>query len=130
TADGTSALLAASRRGSSRVAESARELLPQRYPYVYELKGAIALDPKNLKLRREPAYLHLEMGKRDDAEQEFRRVLEIAPDDPLSNAQLGFLLLDRDDIAAAMPLLDRAVKSNNKEVVDRVRAALRVPADA
>ena len=36
------ALLAASRGGEPRAAEAARELLPNRYPYVYEFRKAIA----------------------------------------------------------------------------------------
>ena len=42
------ALLAASRGTESRVAESARELLPKRYPYVYEFEAALALDERNV----------------------------------------------------------------------------------
>ena len=40
-------LLAASRGAQPRVAEQARELLPARYPYVYEFEKALELDPKN-----------------------------------------------------------------------------------
>lgn len=125
--DALAAFLAASRRGTPRVSEAARELLPARYPYVYEFQKALALDPKNIELRHELGYLHMEMGKPAEAEKEFRRVLEFAPDDALAAAQVGFLLMDRDDVAAAMPLLERAVKSNDRAVADRVREALRVP---
>ncbi len=59
-----SMLLAASRGGQPRVAEQARELLPTRYPYVYEFEQALAVDPKNFELRREFSYLLLEMGAR------------------------------------------------------------------
>jgi hypothetical protein len=37
--------------------------------------------------------------------------------------------MDRNDMAAAMPLLERAVKSGNKDVAERVREALRVPTE-
>src|SRR5581483_183198 len=40
------ALLAASRGAQPRVCEKARELLPTRYPYVYEFRAALDLDPK------------------------------------------------------------------------------------
>jgi len=40
------ALLAASRGGEPRAAELAREQLPERYPYVYEFRKALELDPK------------------------------------------------------------------------------------
>jgi tetratricopeptide (TPR) repeat protein len=72
------AVLAASRGGEPRVAEQARELLPSRYPYVYEFEKALDLDPSNDALRRELAYLHLEMGNRAAAEQQLERL----PDRP------------------------------------------------
>ena len=55
------ALLAASRAGEARAAESARELLPTRYPYVYEFQNGLKLDPENIDLRREFGYLLLRM---------------------------------------------------------------------
>src|SRR5580698_2229161 len=51
--EANAALLAASRGAEPRVAEEARELLPKRYPYVYEFQRALALDPSNVELRRE-----------------------------------------------------------------------------
>jgi Tfp pilus assembly protein PilF len=76
--DAHAALLAASRGAEPRVAEQARELLPPRYPYVYEFENALALDPSNDALRRELAYLHLEMGNKSAAE----RQLHLVPDRP------------------------------------------------
>ncbi len=72
--DAHAALLAASRGAEPRVAEQARELLPSRYPYVYEFENAVALDPSNDALRRELAYLHLEMGNKSVAEQQLQSV--------------------------------------------------------
>ncbi|MEP6960832.1 MAG: tetratricopeptide repeat protein [Acidobacteriota bacterium] len=80
--DSTAALLAASRGAEPRIAESARALLPTRYPYVYEFEGALALDPTNENLRRELAYLHVEMGNRDAANQQFEQLPERAPARP------------------------------------------------
>ena len=122
-----SALIAASRGPQSRVSEKARELMPTRYPYVYEFQAALKLDPKNLDLRRELAYLLLEMGKRDEAEAEFRQIQELAPGDLLSTAQLGFLMLDRKDLAGAQPLLESVLKGENEELANRARAALKMP---
>jgi hypothetical protein len=87
------ALLAASRGGEPRAAEMAREQLPPRYPYVYEFRNAVELDPSNDPLRRELAYLLLRMSQdarasRADAEKEFALL-----HDPVSMAQLGFLYL-------------------------------------
>lgn len=121
------ALLAASRGGEPRAAESARELLPNRYPYVYEFYRALDLDPENIGLRRELAYLHLAMGQRAEAEKQFEEVVKRAPEDLLSAAQLGFLRLSRKDKNGAMPLLDRVLKGNDDELADRVRYALGLP---
>ncbi len=121
------ALLAASRGAEPRVAEEARELLPKRYPYVYEFQRALALDPRNAELRRELAYLHLEMKNRAEAEKEFRALVENAPNDLLSVAQLGLLRWTRGDDEGALPLLQRVLSSGDEELVDRVRAAMKTP---
>jgi Tfp pilus assembly protein PilF len=126
-AEAHAALLAASRGPQPRAAESARELLPRRYPYVSEFEAALTLDPGNSELRRELAYLHLEMNNSAAAEREFELVLQHDPDDRLSAAQLGFLRLKRRDEAAAMPLLQRVLASGDDELSDRVRTALRLP---
>jgi Tfp pilus assembly protein PilF len=79
------ALLAASRGAEPRVAEQARALLPERYPYVYEFENALRLDPANYELRRELAYLHLEMGNHEAAQRELERLPPAAApggDDP------------------------------------------------
>jgi tetratricopeptide (TPR) repeat protein len=62
--DAMSALLAASRGAQPRVAEMARELLPSRYPYVYEFQNAIKMDSSNADLRRELADLLVAMNHR------------------------------------------------------------------
>jgi tetratricopeptide (TPR) repeat protein len=121
------ALLAASRGAQPRVAEKARELLPGRYPYVYEFESALQLDPKNLDLRRELAYLLLEMGQKPEAEQQFNIINQAVPGDLLSAAQLGFLRLGRHDTAGAKPLLDQVLKEDDGELSDRVRSALGMP---
>ncbi len=121
------ALLAASRGAQPRVAERARELLPARYPYVYEFEEALKLDPKNLGLSRELAYLLLEMGKKAEAEQQFNNINKSAPGDLLSAAQLGFLRLGRHDKEGAQALLDQVLKEDDGDLSDRVRTALGMP---
>jgi Tfp pilus assembly protein PilF len=69
------ALLAASRGAEPRAAEMARGLLPERYPYVYEFRKALELDPANKPLRRELAFLLLEMGDREAAEKELVQLM-------------------------------------------------------
>lgn len=124
--DAGAALLAASRGAQPRVAERAKALAPARYPYVYEFRRALALDPANVELRRELAYLLLEMGNKAEAEAEFRQIVAAAPDDLLSAAQHGFLLLAAKD-PAARPLLESVVERSDGELGDRVRAALGLP---
>jgi Flp pilus assembly protein TadD len=120
-------LLAASRGGPPRVAERARELLPDRYPYVYEFEKALEMDPDNFELRREYAYLLLAMGKQDDAERQFETLHQADPTDLLTSAQLGFLILNRQDLAGAQPLLDQVAKGDDQELADRARVALKIP---
>jgi tetratricopeptide (TPR) repeat protein len=121
------ALLAASRGGEPRAAEMARELLPERYPYVSEFRAALDLDPANVELRRELGYLLLRMENQPEAEQEFRLITERAPDDLLSATQLGFLLYARGEQAAAMPLFERVLAGKDEDLANRVRAVLRMP---
>ena len=125
--DATAALLAASRGGQPRAAELARELLPDRYPFVSEFRLALNLDPANAELRRELAYLLLRMGRQPEAEAEFRILTETAPNDLLSATQLGFLLYARGERAAAQPLFDRVLAGDDDDLANRVRAVLRIP---
>lgn len=125
--EANAALLAVSRGGEPRTAEAARELLPPRYPYIYEFRKALELDPGNIELRRELAYLLLKMGRQPEAEAQFGAILAADPSDALSAAQLGFLYRARGEAALAAPLLERAVASGDRELANRVRAVLRVP---
>ena len=127
TEDADFLLLAASRGKPPRVAEEARELLPDAYPYVYEFERALQLDPNNFELRREYAYLLLAMGKEVEAEHQFQILHEASPNDLLTSAQLGFLRLNHQDFAGAQPLLDQVLKGGDEELADRVRVALKLP---
>ena len=128
--EANAALLAASRGAEPRVAEEAKELLPQRYPYVYEFQKALDLDPSNVDLRRELAYLFLELGNRADAGKQFQIVVDGAPGDLGSTAQLGLLLLSQGDTSGAMPLLERVLAGNDEELASRVRASLQASGQA
>lgn len=125
--DAGAALLAASRGAEPRVAEQARELLPDRYPFVYEFERALALDPSNTELRRELAFLQLEMNRRAEAEKELERAIANGKNDLLSAAQLGFLRLGRGDREGAQPLFDRVLAGDDNALAARVRAALAMP---
>jgi Tfp pilus assembly protein PilF len=138
------AWLAASRGGEPRAAERARERMPDRYPYVYEFRQALELDPKNGGLHRELAYLLLSMAEKDadpaasaqapakaqakdEAEREFQSVVTAAPDDYLATVQLGLLYLadGREDIA--MPLLKNVLAHADSATANRARMALHMP---
>lgn len=126
------ALLAASRGGEPRAAELAKERMPERYPYVYEFRKALELDPKCGALHRELAYLLLSMAEkdgtlRDEAEREFQSVVNTSPEDDLAAAQLGLLYLGdhRDD--EAMPLLKKVLAHGDAATANRVRIALHLP---
>ncbi|MEQ1884497.1 MAG: tetratricopeptide repeat protein [Bryobacteraceae bacterium] len=125
--DSVSALIAASRGAEPRIAEQARERMGSRYPYVYEFEKALTLDPSNTGLRRELAFLQLQLQQNAQAEKEFVAVLERDPDDLFVVAQLGLLRLARGDSKGAMPLLNRVLASDNEELADRVRKALEKP---
>ena len=132
SAGAMAAWLAASRGLEPRAAELARERMPERYPFVYEFRDALKLDPHNQKLHRELAYLLLSMSEKDpavreEAEQEFQSLNVEAPDDYLAAAQLGLLLLadHRDD--DAMPLLKKVIAHGDSATANRARMALHMP---
>ena len=125
--DAMAALLAASRGGEPRAAEMARGLLPDRYPYVPEFRDALRLDPGNVELRRELAFLLLRMERQPEAEEQFGILVKEAPDDLLAATQLGFLLHARGEKDAAKPMFDRVLAGNDEDLANRVRAVLRLP---
>jgi tetratricopeptide (TPR) repeat protein len=126
------ALLAASRGPEPRASELAREALPERYPYVYEFRQALELDPGNDALHKELAYLLLRMSEsgqvtREAAEQEFAVLTEATPDDYVSSAQLGMLYLEDQQTDLAMKILNRVLRNGPDQVANRVRMALHMP---
>src|ERR1700678_1783927 len=120
-------LLAASRGGEPRAAEMARELLPDRYPYVPEFRKALELDPGNVELRRELGFLLLRMDRSGEAEEEFRKLADPPPGDLLAVTQLGLLLYARGQRDAAMLLFQRVLAANDQDLSNRVRAVLQMP---
>ncbi len=92
--EANAALLAASRSLDSRTAEQALELMgpmQKRYPYPYEFVAALKLDPQNVALRRELAFLYLAMQREGDAIDQFERLLTIAPQDKAVRDELNTL---------------------------------------
>ncbi|MEX2262116.1 MAG: tetratricopeptide repeat protein [Bryobacteraceae bacterium] len=121
--EANAALLAASRGSEPRAAEAARELLPERYPFLYEFERALELEPGNVELRRELAYLLLGMNRAQEAEREFLK-LASESNDLLSAAQLGFLYLDRNERDRALPLLEKVMQGSDAQLAARVKQAL------
>jgi Tfp pilus assembly protein PilF len=129
------ALIAASRGPEPRASELARDRLPERYPYVYEFREAVALDPSNEALHKELAYLLLRMSEdgrasRDDAEKEFAAIVsnnDATQEDYLCEAQLGLLYLGDRQTDRAMPLLNRVLAHGDEATANRVRMALNMP---
>lgn len=124
--------LAASRGGETRAAELAREQLPDRYPYVYEFRQALDLDPQNETLHRELAYLLLRMSEKEpenqeEARQEFKRIMDRSPGDYVAAAQLGLLYLAANQNALAMPILRNVLAHADSATANRVRMALKLP---
>lgn len=120
------ALLAASRGGETRAAELAKEQLPERYPYVYEFRNALELDPGNEALHRELAYLLLAMSEKNQARVEFKDIVDRAPGDYMSALQLGLLYLADSDTAAT-PILRDVMAHADAATANRARMALGLP---
>lgn len=126
------ALIAASRGGEPRAAELAREQLPERYPYVYEFRKALDLDPANTSLHRELAFLLLSMSEKEPATRaeafaEFKTIFDKSPDDYLAAAQLGLLYLGDNQTDLAMPILRNVLAHADPATANRVRVALKMP---
>ena len=118
------AWLAASRSGEVRISETAKEKLPERFPYASEFRRALELTHEDTALRRDLAYLLLEVGNTEEARKEFEIILDQDPDDLLSAAQLAFLYLERRNEAAAVQLLERARRSPDGDVARRAQEVL------
>ena len=119
------AWLLASFSSDTRISETAKERLPDRFPWASEFLAALRLDEKNTQVRRELAHLFLAVGQREAARQQFERIVRIDPDDLGSAAQLAFLYLERRNAAAAVSLLERARESKDEDVARRAREALK-----
>ncbi len=98
------AFLAASRSADSRTAELALAKLGTRYPYPYDFAEALKLDPQNVPLRKELAYLYLAMHNEPEAADQFRAILTIDPKDEATRQQLDSL----EGLKSRLPAVSRA----------------------
>ena len=85
------------------------------------------LDPKNVELRRELAFLLLQMDRPGEAEREFRALAEPPPGDLARGGAAGFLLYSRGARAEATTLFQRVLDSNDEDLSNRVREVLHLP---
>jgi Flp pilus assembly protein TadD len=119
------AWLLASRSADVRIAETATDHLPARFPYAAEFRRALELDPANSRLRRELAYLLLHVNLREEALREFQKITAQDPTDLLAAAQLADLYLERNNPAEAVRLLEDAARSPDGEVARQAGERLR-----
>ena len=117
--------LLASRSEDTRIAEAAKEKLPARYPYASEFRRALELHYEDTELRRDLAYLQLEVGNTEEARKEFEIIVRQKPDDLLSASQLAFLYLERRNEEAAVRLLEKVRQSPDDGVAERAQETLR-----
>jgi tetratricopeptide (TPR) repeat protein len=104
-----------------------------------ELQAALGMDPS---VRRAHYYLGMvilaEGGtspeRFEKARAEFQEELKLAPGDPLTNDQLGLVLLEAGRPAEALPFLETAVRGEGRSLsfshLGRCQLALERPADA
>jgi Flp pilus assembly protein TadD len=118
------AFLAALYGPEPRASENARAALPSRFAFANEFRRALELDPSNVRLRRDLAFLLLKVGDGREAEAEFTRLLDVAPADQLACAQLGLIYRGRDEATRARPLLDCAINGPDPAIANKVRAVL------
>ncbi|MGA8030722.1 MAG: tetratricopeptide repeat protein [Bryobacteraceae bacterium] len=121
------AILAASRSSNSRTAELGLEQLDPRYPYPYEFVKAVELDPRNVALRKELAYLYLAMHKQPEAMEQFQQVLAIDPGDQACRDQLDALRGFKKRVAENRPA---ATVSTNAKLMGEKSLALGYTQDA
>ena len=118
----TGAWLLASRSTETRIAEMAQDSLPERHPYASEFRAALALDPRNTSLRRELAYLLLEVGWTEEAVVELETLVRQNPQDLQAAAQLAYLYIQAGRNDEAAKLLEKAAQ--DPELSKKTRSAL------
>jgi Tfp pilus assembly protein PilF len=112
-------LLAASRGPDPRTAERARRLMPDRYPFVYEFRNAIAFDRTNTELRRELGYLLIAMGNQAGGQRELDSVTPAEPvlkdrsDPPSADVRtMGFRSFEAGYLEDATHYLNQAIEQD------------------
>lgn len=120
------AWLLAAQSEETRIAETARALLPDRFPWANEFRAALALDPARHSLRRDLAYLLLQVNLRDEAVAEFEAVIAASPSDYQAASQLAFLYQAEGDIERAAAMLSQVQESGDPNIAEPARVQLQL----
>ncbi len=107
-----------------RVREFGREGLGPGYPSVADFRRALELDPRNNSLRRDLAYLYLNLQQPRQAVAEFERIIAQEPEDWQSVAQLAMLYVDAGQGARARPLLERVMQRAHPDLARKAAETL------
>lgn len=75
------------------------------------LRDAVKLSPENVPLRRHLAESLLQAGRLDEAEQEFRKGLQLAPDDAALKLGLATAFFRQEKTSAALVVVEDLVRS-------------------
>jgi tetratricopeptide (TPR) repeat protein len=84
---------------------------------VEELQQVLRIDPAHDRAVSLLAFVYAALGRRDLAIGQFKRALEIRPDDPILLFDLGYVLHLQKDYVAAIEAFERATRLNPK--IDR-----------
>jgi Tfp pilus assembly protein PilF len=107
--DASAALIAAWRGGTPWVSDEARELLPERYPYLAEFERALALDPTNWQLVDDVAF---QKGGAPAKALQTRPAIEPPPENAKA---LGEKSLEKGYLGDALKYLQAAYESDPQD---------------
>jgi Tfp pilus assembly protein PilF len=116
--DSLAAAIAAWRGGSARVSEQARELLPERYPYLSEFERALALDAGNVPLQKDVEYFRSQTGEKKPEALQLRSAGEASHGEaqtPPDAKQLGIKSLEKGYLGDALKYLHIAHENDPED---------------
>jgi tetratricopeptide (TPR) repeat protein len=84
----------------------------------------LKLNPRSTGIRNDLGNLYVLQGKLDEGEKEFREVLRLEPRNPEANYDLGLVLLEKKDAAAAIPYFQQVHPATTPSRINLVKAYL------